>query len=174
MDILTPKGQASLEQEHRAIARFTKLFPKYDWLETDKAEPAAVDGFFYVHERGDGSNVLSAVVEVKCRKDTRATFRHAYNNEWLITHDKLLKGQEVSKLCRVPFIGILWLVPEQYLIVVQFTNRKGEFLIDFEVHETETQATINGGTALRDNAFVPLASAKEFPANKQTEKRNDN
>ena len=164
MDILTPKGQASLEQEHRAIARFTALFPKYGWLETDKAMPASVDGFFYVHERATGSNVLSAVVEVKCRNETRDRFRTAFNDEWLITHDKLLKGQEVSQLCQVPFIGILWLVPEQCLLVVQFTNRKGEFLIDFEVHQSETQATINGGTAIRDNAFVPLNKAKEFPA----------
>tara|TARA_R110002020_G_C16181847_1_gene764888 strand:+ start:351 stop:896 length:546 start_codon:yes stop_codon:yes gene_type:complete len=177
MDILTEKGQASLVQERLAIDRFTDLFPKYQWLETAKQQPAAVDGFFYIHEQAQGRSVMSAVVEVKCRNETREHFRTAYDDEWLITHDKLIKGQRISQLCRVPLVGLLWLVPEQYLLVVKFTKANGDFLFDFEVHETETQATVNGGTAIRDNAFIPLSHAKEFPPEtinpKPMDKNND-
>lgn len=165
MDINTPRGQRSLEEERKAIARFSAAFPQYEWVSTPKGKPALLDGLFYTHKEGAVNGrterVLAAVVEVKARWQTRDGFREEFHDEWLISEDKLTHGQRASELLGVPFVGFLWCVPDAHLCVVPFTDSKGKFKFPFEVKQTRTQETINGGEAIRRNAFINLKNAKE-------------
>ena len=155
MDIETKRGQKSLEYEREAIEKFSLIHPEYRFIETPKKKPAAVDGVFM--KGGE----LNSVVEVKVRHLTRNQLREAFDDTWLITYEKVEAGRALSHLLRVPFIGMLYLLPEKRLLTLAITNAKGEWALEFERRETTTQKCINGGEAVRVNAFLPLATAKE-------------
>ena len=155
MDVKTKRGKVSLEHEREALEKFALLYPEYRFIETPKDRPAAVDGVFM--KRGE----LHSVAEVKVRNVTRRKLREQFKDEWLVTADKVDAGKVLSHLLRVPFIGILYLLPEKRLLTLAITNDKGEWALRFESKETTTQKCINGGEAVRLNAFLPLATAKE-------------
>ena len=81
---------------------------------------------------------------------------------WLITHEKILHGQIMAKILRVQYLGLLYLVPDDMIFYWKITNKIGDFNFDFEVRDTETRKTINGGKIIRPNAFLPLKYAYEI------------
>ena len=155
MDILTKRGKSSLQYEREAIEKFSLIHPEYRFIETPKERPAAADGVFMKH------GVLHSVVEVKVRDVTRKKLRFAFRDNWLVTMEKVEKGRTLSALLGIPFVGMLYLLPEKRLLTLMITDDKGEWAFDFETSETTTQRCINGGEAVRLNAFLPLATAKE-------------
>lgn len=155
MDILTPKGQQSLEQERRLLASFCAA-TDYSVIETDKNQPAQVDGFIVC----DGE--LCGIFESKCRKANIAQM-HRWGDEWILTHQKLLDGAELSKRLRTPFYGIVYLLDEPIGIVIKLTDNEGKILPKVRVETTETQATVNGGTAVRANAYIDISNCFTFP-----------
>lgn len=156
MDILTSKGQKSLAFEREAIATFCLANPEYRFIETPKDKPAKVDGVFMK------GGALNAVVEVKARKLSREVLRDALGDTWLVTFDKLKDGRMASELLGVPFVGLLYLLPERMLLALQITNDAGEWTLEFETRDTVTKRTINGGSVERENAFLPLEKAREY------------
>ena len=157
LDINTPRGQSALAYERECIEAFCNLYPDYNFLETDKNEPAAIDGFFYLHKR----NWVDCAVEVKTRNMTTEQLMCDYGNEWLVSYDKILKGQQLSELICSPFVGMLYLIPEKKILTIKITDNRGKFLLDFDVRKTRTSASINGGEVIKENAFIPMEKAKE-------------
>lgn len=155
MDINTPKGQKSLEYEREATELYCYLHPEFGFIETDKNEPAAIDGFLYLHHM----RMVKAIVEVKARDMTLDTLQNKFDNTWLITYDKLLKGREIANLCRSSFVGMLYLIPDKTLLTIRISDSFGDWCQDFSVRETETQETINGGKVTRKNAYIPMRNA---------------
>ena len=154
MDILTPKGQETVEQERTAIRLFTESFPGFEFVETPKDQPADLDGFIYK----DGK--LLSGVEVKCRNMTALDLKKRFSNRWLITSDKLDRGVALCKKLGIDFRGFLYLVPDRMLIIVPIWSAKDGFVADVEIHPSETQATVNGGIALRLNAYVDVSHGR--------------
>jgi len=158
LDINTPRGQSALGYERDCIELFCKLYPDYKFLETDKREPAAIDGFFYLHKR----QWVDCAVEVKTRDMTTEQLVCSYGNEWLISHDKILRGQRISELICCPFIGMLYLIPEKKILTIKITDKRGNYIIDFDVREAATSKSINDhNMELGMNAFIPMGKAKE-------------
>tara|TARA_R110002012_G_scaffold142687_1_gene300776 strand:- start:162 stop:689 length:528 start_codon:yes stop_codon:yes gene_type:complete len=158
LDINTPRGQSALGYERDCIELFCKLYPDYKFLETDKREPAAIDGFFYLHK----NQWVDCAVEVKTRDMTTEQLVCNYGNEWLISHDKVLRGQRISELICCPFIGMLYLIPEKKILTIKITDKRGNYIIDFDVRETATSKSINDhNMELGMNAFIPMEKAKE-------------
>ena len=155
LDIKTPKGRKSLADEREAIDKFEGLNPGYWFLETPKLEPAVVDGVFYKE------GVLNSVVEVKVRNMTHKTLKEDYDDEWLVTADKIERGRRLSQELRIPFVGFLYLLPERRLFTLSITDKAGEYRFEFRTEETKTQKCCNGGEAVRLNAFLPMKTAKE-------------
>ena len=155
MDINTKRGQSSLNYERDAIEKFSLIQPEYRFIETPKDRPAAVDGVFMK------GGVLHSVLEVKVRNMTRAKLRNSFDDTWLVTMDKVEAGRVLSRLLRIPFVGMLYLLPEERLLTLRITDEKGLWALDFDTKETVTQKCINGGEATRLNAFLPLATARE-------------
>ncbi len=160
LDILTPAGQESLLQERQAIDALIRARPRLRWVETDKATPARFDGF--LHLRRGQSDVLAAIVEVKCRNLSLDTLRDQYENRWLITANKIADGITTAKMLGAPFIGLLHLVPDGLLLVQKITHTDGTPAVDIRYETTTTQATINGGEAIRLNAFVDMSQASHY------------
>ena len=154
MDILTPRGQATLTDEQRAKELFALRFPKYQYIETAKDRPADVDAFLVL----DGG--IRAIVETKCRYDCDLEkFQSDYGNSWLVTFDKLEKARTLSMALCVKVLGFLYLKQSDVLLVQELINDRGEYVPHIRVESTRTQATINGGTAVRMNAYIDMRKA---------------
>ena len=147
LDINTKKGRKSLADERRAMGAFSDRHG-VEWVETPKKKPAWADGLLL-----KGGEVRG-VGEVKCRYNlTLEKFKDAFGMEWLVTASKWYECKALAFGLQVPFVGFLFLVDE---------GERGMLLwkrIDHvygRLEETETQATINGGTARRLNRFIDM------------------
>jgi hypothetical protein len=87
---------------------------------------------------------------------TLAKFQNEFGNEWLITWEKVRIGLEMARGLCVPLFGFLYLVDDQTLLVQELSV--GILRRDF----TATQKTINGGVAVRENAFIRMTDAGIF------------
>lgn len=152
MDILTPKGIATLKQERRAIELLRSKHPDVAYIHTPKDEPAKIDGVLIKN------NAVIAVVETKCRRMDYDTFTRTFENEWLITFDKLLDGRKIARDLRVPFVGMLYLVDSDTLLSQRIADENGDWALPMRIKQTETQKTVNGGVVVRTNAYVKLTN----------------
>lgn len=152
LDILTPKGQATLPDVAKVISTIEKRW-RVQVIKTPEDQPAAID----LCLAKDG--ILKSIIEVKCRTHTLEQIQ-AWGNSWLITNEKIKQGAELSKLLRVSFIGVLYIIPNNLIYYWKITSETGAYLFDFEVRETETQMTINGGRIIRENAYLSLDHGK--------------
>lgn len=154
MDILTPAGQETLMQERRAVQIFREHYPDLHYVNTDKDSPVSIDAVI------TKDNSIVAAAECKCRQMTEEEFFQQYDGQWLLTYDKLARAKELAGLMYVPLIGLLYLVPDDILLVKTLVRRDGTFDVSFSVDKTRTQATVNGGEAVRDNAYIDMNDAK--------------
>ncbi len=153
MDILSPKGMETLQQEREAVDMFCRLFPQFSCVLTRKDTFCSIDAVFV------RDSVIEACVETKCRKMTYAEFVGRFKSSWLITEDKLIRAGKMADLLCVPLVGLLFLVPEKVLLYKKLWQA-GSYCVPVEVRETWTQKTVNGGLAVRKNAFVDMSQAK--------------
>lgn len=123
-----------------------------------KDSPAAIDGMLVKA----GTTRIMRVVETKCREMTMQDLFGRFGGTWLITHQKIKDLAVAAKIFGVPGTGLLYLVPDKLVLAVKICDSEGRFVHDFQVKRTATQATVNGGVACRDNAFVPMIEAAEF------------
>lgn len=157
LDINTPLGQKSLEQERETQAIIKKKW-SVDIIETPKNSIAAGDGFLI--RNGE----IIAFFETKCRYDM--TYEELIDRgSWLVTMDKIKKCQAVSKLLQVPFLGFLYLLPksnvnQKLLLFWKITDHNGEYVFKFEKWAEPTQRTVNGGETIRVNAYLPTDHMK--------------
>ncbi len=151
LDILSEKGQASLHYEKIMLDKISEI-RGVDLVETDKDTDAKIDGLIIKN------NVLVGAFESKCRKLSLDELKRF--GSWLITMDKILDGRKVSKLLRIPFFGFLYLIRDERILCWQITDSEGTFSFDFNIANTKTQKTINGGEIVRTNAFLPIEKAR--------------
>jgi len=156
MDILTPKGQKTVSQELEAVAIFKEHFPSLDYVHTPKDKPARVDAA--LTRNGE----IYAIVETKCRQCTLETFTKEYWSQWLLTWEKLEQARQIATGFQVPLLGFLYLVPDKTLLVEKFSEPDGSLVLDMAIRNTVTQATVNGGEVLRNNAYVSMEKAKVY------------
>lgn len=117
---------------------------------TDDNRDADVDALFI----SDGT--LVGIAEIKCRSMSLDQLRKY--GDYLITESKLVRGEVVSTALRVPYMLIVQL--SDATVFWRVTDRRGKRQITWETRETETQATCNGGKAVRMNAYLPLDDMK--------------
>jgi len=159
MDILTEKGQKSLEYEREMLERIrhnlcnTHKEDSY-LIETDKNMDAKVDGIIVTN------NQVSGIFESKCRN--LSLMQLVDFGSWLITLDKIMDGKQLSEMLRVPYIGFLYLIKDKIIMYWKITDKYGDFTFDFEVKKTKTQKTINGGVVYRTNAYLPFEKGNEL------------
>jgi hypothetical protein len=155
MDINTPKGRKTLEQEREAIEIFERHNPTLRFIETPKARPALIDGVFI------RAGVIEYTVEVKCRVSMSVdTFKHEYASEWLVTFDKVIQAIDLSsKLC-VPIMGILYFPAEKTVFVKVIWSPNAGLMSAMDVRQSKTQRTVNGGEANRLNAYINMSDAR--------------
>lgn len=136
------------------ISHIKKVWPDISFAETPKDLAADCDGVL-IH-----NDTLVGLYESKCRNLTYNELQKF--GSWLVTHDKLERCKELSKALHVPFLGFLYLIPDQRVLYWKITNEDGKYQFNIEVKPTVTQATINGGQIERMNAYLPIKYSKEI------------
>ena len=151
MDILTEKGQQSLRYEEIMLKAIKEKY-NVDIIETDKNSPALCDGFIVQN------GIVTGVFESKCRNATIEDFRKW--GSWLVTYEKIdgLAWMS-SKLC-IPALGFVYSIPDKAILVWNITDNEGNYTFEPTVRKTKTQASINGGQAERENAYLPISEAQ--------------
>lgn len=150
--IETARGKAMVEMQGRAARLFTRAHPQIEVRFTPADQPAVIDALMF------RAGELCAVAEIKCRAMTEAQLQ-GLGGEWLVTHEKIVAAKAVAASHAVPLYGLLYLIPEDVLLSLRLTDREGRLVVPFRVDITETQATVNGGTAVRANAYIPMGLA---------------
>lgn len=157
LDIQSERGQATLTDERAAAALYEQMNPGWSYISTNKDRPVVADGFLCKDAE------IKAVVETKCRYGfTCDQFWNAWNGRWLITEKKLRACAELAKTLEVPLVGFLYIVDEGVLLTKRIADERGNYLTSIEIGNTETQRSVNGGTAVRSNAFIDMTDAKEW------------
>ena len=159
MDILTEKGQKSLMYEREMLDKIRYFMcdthkRNSQVIETNKDMDAKIDGMVTT----DGE--LSAIFESKCRDLSLMELKNF--GSWLVTFDKIMDGKRLSEMLRVPYIGFLYLLKDKIVMYWKITDKHGKFLFDFEIKNTKTQKTINGGSIIRTNAYLPFKKGIEL------------
>jgi hypothetical protein len=155
LDINTPKGQESLIAEREVIKKIKDKWGKHGVgvIETNKKKHSRIDNLIYKNDE------LMCVAEVKCRDMTLKQMSD-WGDTWLITNQKIEDGISLSKLLATPFFGFLYLIPDDIVLYWKITNDDGDVLFNYEIRDSKTQYSINGGVAFRKNAYLPRKYAK--------------
>jgi len=161
LDINTPRGQRTVADERRCVEIVERSFPDWRYVHTIKAREAVVDGFL------ENAGEVKAVVAQTSRYNlTLEKFQTAFNNQWLLSLHKLLQGKDLAAALCVPFYGFLYLVEDDAVLSQRLWD-EGGWRVRFTVDKTETQATVNGGKALRDNAYIDMKRARILRQNSE-------
>lgn len=161
LDVNTPRGQETVAEEQACARLFERHHPGVQYIGTPKDSACRVDAILSTSQR------MLAAVEQKSRFDvTLSEFKtpapRGYGNEWLVTYDKLVAARAYAKDYSMPLYGFLWIVKDRTLMVQRITDRVGNWVAKFRVARTKTQATVNGGQAVRDNAFIDMAGCRVY------------
>lgn len=162
LDILTPRGQQTVRDLHDAVGLWEACNPGWKVSLLPDSRESAIDGFLIAP---DGS--VQAGIEAKCRYGlTREDFRTTFNDEWLVTMRKLTTAWNVCSALCIPLVGFLYLVDGRVLLTQRIVDAAGDFCVGFRCERTETQRTVNGGTAERANAFIKMGDCREYSVEK--------
>jgi hypothetical protein len=154
LDVLTPKGQQSVRDEQIAAGIFLSQNPRYAYCQTPKQRGADVDAILL------RNGVMDQVIETKCRYDCDMDkFMGQYRGQWLVTYDKIVRAMATAKSLQIGLTGFVYIVRSQILLVQRIVDAEGKFMVPFSVQTTQTQATTNGGLAVRANAYIDMRDA---------------
>jgi len=158
MQIHTPKGIQSLEYEADAITIYTNNRPNFRFVHTDKDTYSAIDGMLVDEELH-----LKAVVEIKTRNNiTSQEFAKQFNNEWLLSYDKITRGMQIAELLKTALVGFLYLTKDNTLhVITLWCPKKG--IATMRLERTATQKNTNDQTQVwRDNAYINMEAASVY------------
>ena len=152
LDILTENGQEHAKHEYRAVELWNKKYPSSLYAETPKNKPASLDALLIKN------NVIVAGVEQKSRNASLEQLK-TWNYEWLITNQKIVDCVACTTSLGVPFFGFLYLIDSDMLLVQKIADEDGVYTVDIRRAFTNTRANINGGSIVRENAYVDMSKA---------------
>jgi len=154
MDILTPRGQESRTWEDRAVEIWSSHYPHISYASTDKNTPCVVDAVLVKNGQ------IVGVVEQKSRPGISfVDFIVTYEKRWLVTQRKLDEASKVAQSLHTSLVGFLYFPTADVLLVKSLMDPQKGWTTDIVTMRTKTQATINGGTAIRDNAYIDMTGA---------------
>lgn len=164
LDINSPRGKITLADERKATNLVLAACPEFEFVSTDKMKPIVIDGLLVTKK----TRIHYACVEIKCRYDCdivkffNSDDLDGYNGEWLITYSKVETAAQIATALCVPLLGFLYLVPSEIVLLQVLCDAHGEFQNVARQKVSETQATCNGGTALRTNIYFKMHDAVQF------------
>ena len=158
LDINTARGQETARQELDAAGLFERSFPGVTYIHTPKRKPADYDSVLVKN-----GSIIAVVAMRCCAKYDLETFRSSrFGTSLLISFHKLLKGVDAARINCVPFTVMVYFPTDRALLCQRVWEPEYGFKVGFRVEKTKTQATVNGGEAIRDNAYIDMDGAIEL------------
>ena len=127
---------------------FDYLLKRYGWQIFTTPHFALIDGVAVM------DNEITHIVEFKSRNESLSSIERF--GTYLISNDKIMNGMEMARMMCVPFILIVCLIKDDTIIAVEIGDQYGINDVGIEVKATETQKSIEGGKATRNNAFIDI------------------
>ena len=126
---------------------FDHLLKKYGWKIHTTPQYALIDGV--ATKNGE----ITHIVEFKSRNESFESMERF--ETYLISYDKILNVIEMSRMMCVPFILIVYLIKDGIVLGIELGDEYG-VNVPMEIQETRTQKSIDGGYAIRRNAFIDI------------------
>jgi len=140
-----------LESQLATDKVYQTLMAKHQWeCLPFKHEYSLIDGIIVKEKK------IVAIYELKTRDIKFETLCKQYNDEFLISKSKLDAGVQMSKQTRTPFVLILNTTIDDNIFIKSITNDNGEIICQYRIEKTKTKKNIDGGVAIRDNAFIKM------------------
>ena len=152
LNITTERGKESSRYMDEGLKIFEETYPKTILIKTNQDNPISFDGFT------TQAGTLTGIFEFKARDCEKSEFETTYNNDWLITFQKIIDCQSIAQCLRVPLWGFLYLIPSKTLGLIKIWCPDNGWC-NFYVSKTKTQKTVDGGVIIRDNAYISMNSA---------------
>lgn len=183
MNATTPKGKVAIKWARKGLTAWGHANPDRCWLETKQDRWADLDAVIgsphaqfpntpccegkatMMYTGGE----VEELMEIKARFNvTTEKFFEDWGGTWLVTYAKLKRCYDTAFSMRTDLAGLLVLVDSMqayYTKLAKYNPDTGglEWQIKFKVLKTETQKNINGGKALRENAFIDMNGAEGIP-----------
>jgi len=100
----------------------------------------------------DGAVVSIAEIKVRNMSLSELELLGSY----LLSYHKIEWGVAAAEILHVPFLLFVNLMKSNQIAYWTIADKGGKIKSNYQVQNTETQATCNGGTTSRDNAYIFL------------------
>ena len=147
LDCVSPRGLTYIERQTNCLCALERAWG-VQMLATPNAEAADVDALAVREGK------VVAVLEVKSREMGLDQLRRF--GSYLITFDKLMKLRAVAAALCVPGLVVVSLLKDQRVVMWKICDAGGRMMVPLEGKVSQTQATCNGGSADRYNAYLSL------------------
>lgn len=153
LNVLTPKGRDAENAAREAILKLQKEGQSFVWFPEHNFFP--VDGFVT-----SGSSI-TAIFEGKSRRASFADGQMMYNgkaySELLITANKIDNGVKLAQQMGINFYIIIHFELSDLCVSFKVYNQGTHRVIEHKRRNTRTQAGANGGSVVRDNAYIDFS-----------------
>lgn len=99
-------------------------------------------------------NKVVCIAEIKNR--TISLDKLYSHGSYLISYDKIDRGVALSSHLHVPFFLFVYLMKSDDIVYWKISDETGKEVCTYRIQQTKTKADCNGGTAVRENAYIFL------------------
>tara|TARA_R100000808_G_scaffold2055_1_gene8723 strand:+ start:8073 stop:8582 length:510 start_codon:yes stop_codon:yes gene_type:complete len=143
LDCHTPKGKIYIRSESETADFIEKNFlaiknvrlQKFD-DDASRADRLAISAV----------NKELALLEIKSRNLNKKTLETAFNNEYLISQEKVDINISRAKKSKIPFLIFVNLMEDDYILRIKISDHEGNITAPHRRVTKTTQRTCNGGT----------------------------
>ena len=158
LDSLTPRGAPYLQHQTDTAER-VGFATHSRVLETP--DECVVDYLFGKGKQVFVAEVKSRELELRNHILGRRLYdpkKERYYDSYMITHSKVTEGNKVAHLLRAPYYLFVKLIHSDCIVYWELSNPEVQSQI--KTADTQTQRSVNGGTKVDANAFIPLNTMK--------------
>jgi hypothetical protein len=157
LDCNTPRGQIYIGTQLSCHTRIEEAL-NCEVISTNTKSSSDIDALLVRNK------ILIGLGEVKSREmsfdliSKKLMYNGRGYDSYLITHEKLEKLRNLCKIFNVSGFLFVSLLLDGKIAVWKICDANGNFCVEMKKEKTKTQATCNGGTAFRENAYLSLNS----------------
>lgn len=155
LDVNTPRGRRAEEMIRETIIKLETDNRKFFWF--PNSNHFQIDGFITSDQK------ITGIFEGKFRhagiKDNLLLFQDKTYSEYLITAQKIDDGVSLAKKMCIDYFLMVGLSLSNSVIVFKIFDYATGSIIPHERRNTRTRKTINGGSVIRENAYINLSNS---------------
>lgn len=156
LDSNTKLGRKATQSVMRALNELGRRKEiRHLWFPEGNTLP--VDGFIsYL------SGEIAGIFEAKSRKlklntdNGKVEYDGKEYPDLLISKSKIEEGARYAKQFSLPFYLLVYCELSGHVLSFRVANESGEVIVNYTERRSKTQASVNGSTATRMNAYIPI------------------